>query len=42
MNRLCPENESGYHWWTCDGPYHVTCDVCGAEGYIVQEDSDSD
>ena len=24
-----------YHLWTCDGPFNVTCDRCGAEGRIT-------
>lgn len=34
MMTECPEEYSGYHFWENDGPYHVRCDLCGAEGRI--------
>lgn len=32
----CPHDEGPFHFWTCDGPFTVSCDNCGADGVIVQ------
>jgi hypothetical protein len=31
----CPHEDGPYHFWTCDGPFTVTCDNCGADGRIT-------
>lgn len=31
----CPHDEGPHHFWTCDGPFTVTCDNCGADGRIT-------
>lgn len=31
----CPYEEGPYHMWTCDGPFTVHCDNCGADGRIT-------
>lgn len=31
----CPREDGPFHFWTCDGPFTVTCDNCGADGRIT-------
>lgn len=31
----CPHDDGPFHFWTCDGPFTVQCDNCGAEGRIT-------
>ncbi|WP_432112796.1 hypothetical protein [Streptomyces sp. S1] len=32
----CPGDDGPYHMWSCDGPFTVSCDGCGADGVITQ------
>ena len=35
INAECPHEDGPYHMWTCDGPFTVSCDNCGADGRIT-------
>lgn len=31
----CPHADGPFHFWTCDGPFTVQCESCGADGRIT-------